>query len=628
MIKRFENNPILFPQEKWETKGAFNPNVIKVKNGYKMVYRAIDDQGISRVAVATSQDGLDWQNKKILINPSEIWDKFGCEDPRVTFINNQYYIFYTAISQSSPDANSIKVALAISDDLSVIKEKKLITPFNAKAAGLLPEKINNKYALALTVNTDLPPSRIAIAMSENMENFWNQDFWTNWYIQLNQHEIKLNRLNTDQVEIGSLPLKTDHGWLWFYCHIKNYYNHDQTVFGIEAFLSDLKDPTKIINRTDEALFTPKESYEVLGQIKSIVFPSGATDEKNNFRIYYGATDTYGATAEINKNELWQILENNHLKTALKLEKYANNPVLTIDSNHYWENKAVFNPALIYEENKFYLIYRALSKDMVSTFGCVTSQDGFNFNNRLASPIYIPRVDFEKKKVDGNYSGCEDPRIIKINNKFYMLYTAYDGSSPPRVAITSIKINDFINQNWEWNNPILISPPNEDNKDACLFPEKINGEYLVLHRSGGKDIAIDWLTNLNTLNQNNWLEKEAVINSVEQSWEGKKIGISAPPIKTEQGWFLLYHGVSDIDNQYRVGAMMLDLYDPSKIISRTKYPILEPTEIFEKKGLVDNVVFPCGAVVVNQNLYVAYGGADQAIGIATIKFKILLDYLNK
>lgn len=628
MTKRLKANPILFPENSWENKGAFNPNVIKLKDEYKMLYRAIDDQGISRIALAQSLDGLDWQNKKILIEPSESWDKFGCEDPRVTFIDNKYYIFYTAISQLPPNAESIKIAVAISDDLNSIKEKKLVTPFNAKAGTLFSEKINNQYFLALTANTDKPPSKIAIANSSKIEDFWNPDFWQDWYKNIDQYEIKLNRLNTDQTEIGATPLKTPYGWLWFYCHIRNYYNSNQIIFGIEAFLSDLKNPGQIISRTDQPLLTPKENYEILGQIKNVIFPSGSTDENNNFRIYYGATDTYGAAAEISKDKLWQTLKKNPIKAVLKLDKYNKNPILTANLNHYWENKAVYNPALVYEQNTFYLLYRALSKDMVSSIGCATSRDGFHFENQSSSPAYIPRADFEKKKAEGNYSGCEDPRIVKINDKFYMFYTAYNGISPPRVAITSINVNDFINQNWEWSDPILISPPDEDNKDACLFPEKINGKYLILHRSDGKDIAIDWLTDLSGFSHHLWLEKEDSIKRIEKSWEGKKIGLSTPPIKTKNGWLLLYHGVSDIDQQYRIGAMMLDLNNPSKVLSRTKYPTLEPTESFEKIGLVNNVVFPCGAAVANETLFVAYGGADQVVCMATIKLKKLLDYLEE
>lgn len=629
MIQRVQSNPILIPEEVWEVGGAFNPNVIKVSDDiYKMAYRAIDDKGISHIAIADSNDGIEWQNKRILITPDTDFDKFGCEDPRITFIDNQYFIFYTAISESPASANSIKVALVISDDLTTIKEKKLITPFNAKAACLFPDKIGNKYVIALTANTDLRPSRIALAFFDNTNDFGNNDFWNEWYLHLIQNEVKLNRISTDQVEIGSVPIKTDKGWLWFYCHIRNYGISDKTVFGIEAVLTKLDEPKEILLRTDEPLMVPTENYEILGKIKNVIFPSGAIEENEFFRIYYGATDNFGAVAEINKNDLWGILEKNKIKKALKLKKSSHNPILKTIENNEWEKRAVFNPTVVYEQGKFHVLYRALSEDLVSSIGYASSDDGVNFNYRFPTPIYIARTRFERKMKNDNYSGCEDPRIVKIDDKFYIFYTTYNGVNSPRVAMSWIKIVDFLNQDWLWSSPVIISPPDLDNKDACLFPEKINGKYLMLHRADGKNIAIDWLTDLDQFSDTNWLETEGTYNKIDNSWEGEKIGVGCTPIKTERGWLVIYHGVSDIDRHYRVGAMLLDLNDPIKILARTKYPILEPTEEFERIGLVNNVVFPCGATVVNDTLYVYYGGADQAIGVATISLNELLNYLDE
>ena len=629
MIKRLDQNPILVPdkQNKWEARGSFNPSVIKFSGGYKMVYRAVSDEGRSIVAVAESRDGLDWENRKELVVPSEEWDKCGCEDPRVSYMEGKYYIFYTAISVWPPEAKGIKVGVAISQDLKKIEEKHSVTPFNAKATGLFPDKVDGKYELVVTADTDILPPKIGMARAEKVEDFWDEDFWQQWYNKIGKYQLRLSRLNTDQIEIGALPVKTNEGWLFFYAHISNYFEEKKRIFGIEAVVTDLNQPTKIIKRTDGPLLMPETEYERSGEVKNVIFPSSALDMGDKWRIYYGAADTFGAAGEIDKKRLEQIMNKNPIGRVIKLKKSKKNPILTAIKEHAWEAKAVFNPTVIEEDGKFWVIYRALSEQMVSTMGCAISKDGYNFYWRLPEPIYVPRMNYEQKKVEGNYSGCEDPRITKIDDKFYMCYTAYDGAGPPRVAMSWIEKKDLVVQNWLWSEPILISPPSEDNKDACLFPEKIQGKYVLLHRVGGKEIAVDWLLDLNHFDGANWLEKEGAIERIRGSWEGAKIGIAGPPIKTEKGWLLLYHGVSEIDGQYRVGAMILDLLEPTKVLARTKYPILEPTQDFEKKGLMDNVVFPCGAVVVNGRLFVYYGGADCAVGVASIKLEKLLKYLG-
>lgn len=626
-MKRLSHNPILVPEHDWEKRGAFNPSVIKTSTKYHLLYRAVDQEGISRIAAADSKDGLSWNHKHILIEPDQDFDQYGCEDPRVTFIDDQYVILYTAISIWPPEAKGIKLAIATSKDLKTISSKKPLTPFNAKAAAILPKKINNQYVIALTVNTDHPPAKIALAFADQISDFNSPDYWHKWYSNLDQHQLNLNRLNSDQVELGATPLETSQGWLWFYSHIQNYYQPDKRIFGIEAVITKAEDPTSIISRTTKPLLTPQAEYEISGEVKNVIFPSGAITLNQGWRVYYGAADTFSAAAEITKSSLQHSLEQTNLKEVLKLNKSPHNPILTPDPNRPWEAKAVFNPAVVYEQGVFHLIYRALSPDMVSTLGYAMSHDGVHFETRSTEPIYVPRMSYEQKQVDGNYSGCEDPRIVKVGNRFYMFYTAYDGQGPPRVAMSWIKVDDFVKHNWLWSPPTLISPPGIDNKNTCIFPEKINGKYLMLHRVGGRDIAIDWLMDLNHFDGLNWLEKEESINRIEHSWQGEKIGIGAPPIKTDSGWLLIYHGVSDIDSQYRAGAMLLDLDDPTKVLARTQYPLLEPTESYEQKGLVNNVVFPCGAAVAQGQLFVYYGAADQSIGVATIELNKLLSYLK-
>src|SRR6185437_14598707 len=122
-------------------------------------------------------------------------------------------------------------------------------------------------------------------------------------------------------------------------------------------------------------------------------------------------------------------------------------------------------------------------------------DGLHIDERLAEPAYVPREDFEMKKVPNGNSGCEDPRLTRIGDRVYMLYTAFSGGGPPRVALASIALADFLARRWNWTEPVLISPPGMDDKDAALFPRKIKGKYVFLHRLGS-DIWIDFVDDLN------------------------------------------------------------------------------------------------------------------------------------
>jgi predicted GH43/DUF377 family glycosyl hydrolase len=164
----------------------------------------------------------------------------------------------------------------------------------------------------------------------------------------------------------------------------------------------------------------------------------------------------------------------------------------------------------------------------------------------------------------------------------------------------------------------------DDKDALVFPEKVNGKYMIIHRIG-EDIDFSFRQTLD-FSDKKWLEEYRWITPRKGWWDSKKVGAAAPPIKTKDGWIFLYHGASD-DGVYRVGATLLDLKNPTKIIGRTDNSILEPEAPYEKEGQIPNVVFPCGAVVIGKNLFVYYGGADKVVGAATIEINKLLDVLK-
>ena len=290
---------------------------------------------------------------------------------------------------------------------------------------------------------------------------------------------------------------------------------------------------------------------------------------------------------------------------IKLKRVSNQPILSPKPAHKWEATAVFNTAAIYDNGLVHLIYRATDitsngrdGEYINSFGYAVSKDGVNFD-RLTRPILVNDIPQEAR-------GPEDPRIVKIGETFYMMYTGYGGRFGGDYRISLATSKNLIN--WQRHGIML----DEANKDASLFPEKIDGKYLMFHRRP-PDI---WLADSDDLKT--WDNHRLVMSALPNStWENEKIGIAGPPIKRDDGWLLIYHGVSK-DHRYSLGIALLDLDNPTKVIARQAEPILEPELDWEVNGYVPNVVFSCGQVVIGDELFVYYGGADTAIGVAKIR----------
>lgn len=632
-LTRVPENPILIPDEnsEWEREGAFNGCVVFANGKYHMVYRALSskkmqhgiEMKVSSVGYAVSDDGINFTDRKQIIAPVEDWEIYGCEDPRITFMDGKFYIFYTALSVYPFAAYGIKLAVAITTDFENF-EKHTATNFNSKAMGLFPEKINGKYAALVTINTDMPPAKIALALFDREEDMWSPQYWTEWYEDVNSFMLPLLRNPLDQVELGAPPIKTEHGWLVIYSYIKNYFS-DNKIFGIDAALLDLNEPRTIIGRTTLPLLTPEAEYELEGDVPNVIFPSGSLIKDDMLHVYYGAADTRVALARMHLNSLLdQIKPVVSTPNPNGFTRYEGNPIITPHVSHKWQKKGTFNPAAIYEDGKVHIIFRAQGEDGISRMGYASSADGIHIDEILDEPIYEPREDFEKPTNDKVNSGCEDPRITKINDRFYMTYTAYDGTNPPRIALTSIAISDFLQKNWNWDTPRLISPPGVDDKDSCIV-KRINGDgYIAFHRLGNA-MWMDFLRDLD-FPEKKYLTGGIIAQARKNNWDNIKVGISTPPIETEKGWLLIYHAVCQPGFVYKVGAMLLDYDDPRKIIARSDEPIFEPEMPYELEGVVPNVVFPCGAVVIDGTIYMYYGGADLVTAVATIPLNTLLKNL--
>jgi predicted GH43/DUF377 family glycosyl hydrolase len=250
-------------------------------------------------------------------------------------------------------------------------------------------------------------------------------------------------------------------------------------------------------------------------------------------------------------------------------------------------------------------------------------------------VYVPREPFEKAKISGNYSGCEDPRLTKIGKRIYMCYTAFDGVGPPRVAVSSIAEADFLHRRFLWDKPSIITPNSVDDKDTCILPDRIAGKYLIIHRVG-VDICADYVPTLD-FSKHTVNKCIKILSPRRGMWDSEKVGITAPPIKTKKGWLEIYHGVKKIKDSrilpffkpkshlaYSAGAALFELKNPNKIIarSRSNNPLFYPLQPYEKKGFVNNVVFPSGAVLDedNESLLIYSGGADTVTTVRKIRLK--------
>jgi len=304
------------------------------------------------------------------------------------------------------------------------------------------------------------------------------------------------------------------------------------------------------------------------------------------------------------------------------ERYKGNPILKPNPKSTWESYMVFNSAAIFLNDKIHLLYRARGrKGGVSRIGYASTTDGFNIDERREEPVFEPELGNELECL-----GCEDPRLTEIGDKIYLTYTAYGripGLVPPlnsiQIAMTSISYQDFVNKNWKWRSR-YYPYPRVDNKHACLFSEKINGRWAMLHRIP-PHIWIAYSSDLI-----HW-DDTGIVISPSEDWEYFKVGGGAPPIKTDEGWLTIYHAV-DREWNYSLGAAVLDLERPHKIIKRGKAPILSPHEEYEIKGDVPNVIFTCGAVLRDDKVYLYYSGADTVMCVAYAEISEILQSLNK
>lgn len=547
--------------------------------------------------ISVSTDGLRFKsvNKRSeIVSGSESFNTTMSKDFRISKVGKEYYLIFKNLSEN------ISLNIAKSKDLLSWEKFGTLNGIS-ETASLVPNiKIDGKY--------------IAYFGDRNISVAYSKDL-INWEGQKEVLNPKSNYFDAYPLQVGNV-FDTKEGILVFY-YVREFFREGLN-YSVGIALFDKNDPTKLISRSQRPICTQELEAE-----KGELYPLGAVKFKDELFLYFGirGKDIY----VVSFGKFSDVFNGLPGRTKPRLEKHDKNPIITPVMHHLWQKDATFNPAAVHDGEKFHFIYRAMGPENTSVLGHAESENGTEITYRSDKPVYVPRKSFEipggSPKAwfmsGGGYGGCEDPRVtyIEEDKRFYLTYIAYNGADAPRVALSSISEEDFKSKNWDWMSPKIISKPHEVNKNAVIFPEKIGGKYVVMHRVF-PNILVDLLDDLD-FNNPRYLKGEFKIPPTADGWDSRKVGAGPPPIKTPDGWLLIYHAVDDKnDSQYKIGAMLLDLNEPWKVLYRTQQPILEPDQWYENNGFKAGVAYPCGAVLNNNRLFVYYGGADKFICVAS------------
>jgi predicted GH43/DUF377 family glycosyl hydrolase len=320
-----------------------------------------------------------------------------------------------------------------------------------------------------------------------------------------------------------------------------------------------------------------------------------------------------------------------------LKRHPNNPLLK-PGTYDFEKEAVMNPAAINDGEKTHLFYRAIGSDGVSRIGYANSHDGVTIDEQLPYPVFalegpdphlagLRRAYAESNypgivASGGSWGGTEDPRAVIIDDRAYLSFSAFHNWDSVRIGVTSIALADLKQKIWKWTRPMFLSPQNQVHKNWLIFPEKINGKFAILHSISPK-VEIDYRNDLAAVGTREpFIESPVrhradIVNENRRFWHNRMRGAGAPPIKTPFGWLLFYHAMQpDEGHQYKVGALLLDKQDPTKVIARAPAPVLSPDAHYELNGMKPGVVYATGATTKDDTLTVYYGASDNFVCAAT------------
>ncbi|HRB73072.1 MAG TPA: pesticidal protein Cry7Aa [Flavobacterium sp.] len=326
------------------------------------------------------------------------------------------------------------------------------------------------------------------------------------------------------------------------------------------------------------------------------------------------------------------------------------------TNLDFESGGVLNPAVIKEGNRVHLFYRAVSKGNFSSIGYCELEGPVLVKERHTSAVLSSEYSYESK-------GLEDPRLVKIEDTYFLTYTAYNGVNALGALALSNDLIHFkklgiIVPQITYQEFIRLTGHGVESKTRCLvynehnrifhsdtegvylwdknlifFPRKINDKLCFLHRIKPDIQIIVEVSDLKELTYEFWLHyflgiDESIVLSPKYKHEASYIGGGCPPIETAFGWLIIYHGVQDSKHGYIYSACaaLLDLKDPRNEIARLPYALFKPDQEWELKGEVNNVCFPTGTSLFGDTLYIYYGAADERIAVASISISELLEEL--
>ncbi len=303
---------------------------------------------------------------------------------------------------------------------------------------------------------------------------------------------------------------------------------------------------------------------------------------------------------------------------IKLTRYDRNPIMSATGNP-WENFNVSNAAATVHDGKVYLLYRAEGEKRrngpgswpYTSIGLAISENGYDISWRSDKPVFAPSdrdpwLEF----------GCEDPRISKIGDLYYIVYVGVS-----RFGHFGDRLRYAVTRDFKHFEDKGLLMHQLEQRTSGFLPGLIGDEFVLFHRP----MPNMWISRSKDLK--NWHDSLCMFETKPGTWYENKLGIGAPPLETEYGWLLFWHGKNN-RKEYALGIMLLDKNDPSKIIKFQEEPILSCEMPYEKEGFVNNVVYTNGVVRFKDKYFVYYGCCDRSLAVATVDAAMIDEWCRK
>lgn len=575
--------------------------------------------GHSKLAVAYSENGAHFtesDDAPVIMYPSGKSEEIdNCSNLKLTSIAHKDVATYIRHHEETDKSH---LAIAVPDehdwDIATWESLQLTRPIVATSAAMVPEHKSNGHYVLYFANQG-----IKLATARGLDN---------WHIR----QQALLKPRKDYFDHGELEVIAAHyqeqGILLIYSsrYTKRFREH--TDIGAAFIAHD--NPAHVHWRSDEPL------WSIAGRRNSVSV-LGAEINSDKIMLY----------AYSKREKMFLVSIENPIKIsspsrgkATVLQRHRHNPVIAPADDQEWGAMGTFNPAVMVDDTGVvHMLYRALGHDGISRLGYARSKCGFDFSEALKYPVYAMRkgsytppeerrYDTELYPSGGSWSGAEDPRMVAIDGKVYVTFNAFDGWEFIRATAVSIDEKKFREGDFDWDEPVLLSPEGQINKNWVLFPERIDGKFAILH-SINPEVQIDYVENLEDLgNGKRRIDSRFGGKTPRSGWDTWVRGAGPPPIRTDAGWLVLYHATDKkYPSQYRLGAMLLDHDNPTKIIARSHSPVLTPDMWYENEWK-PGVVYACGAIQKGDHLFVYYGGGDRHVCVATANIDEFINELTQ